>query len=203
MRVLTTPLRKILSWICIVLFAALVLIVVWQVFARQVLHNPSAWTEEASRMVFVWLGLFAAALVFAERGHIAVDFAARLMSKGAQKVIAMAVQVVIIVFALWLLVYGGIVAGQGAWNQHLAALSFLTLGQMYLVMPISGVLIALFALENLIEIATGKEPPFPASEEEELIENLETDGALAAAAESGGATSATRHENTDRNEKRG
>lgn len=180
MKALTNPLRKLLEWLCAILFAALVVIVVWQVFSRQVLHNPSAWSEEASRMVFVWLGLTAAALVFADRGHIAVDFGARKFPPGAQKIIAMAVQVVIIVFALWLLVYGGIVAGMGAWNQQLAALSFLSLGQMYMIMPISGVLITIFSLANLAGIATGTEPPFPASEEEELVETLEDQGAVGA-----------------------
>lgn len=178
MSAITTPLKKILEWICVVLFAALVVIVVWQVFTRQVLNNPAAWSEEASRMVFVWLGLFAAALVFAERGHIAVDFVARKFSRGGQKAIAIAVQVLIIVFALWLLVYGGIVAGAGAFNQHLAALRALTLGQMYMVMPITGVLITLFALENLIDIARGTEPAFPSTEEEDLITQLEAEGSV-------------------------
>ncbi|MDO5698945.1 MAG: TRAP transporter small permease [Dermatophilus congolensis] len=178
MKALTTVLTKILEVICAVLFALLVVIVVWQVIARQLLDNPQAWTEEASRMTFVWLGLFAAALVFAERGHIAVDFVVRMFGNGAQKVVAIVVQLLIIFFALALLVWGGWVAGQGAGNQHLAALDFLTLGQMYMVMPITGVIITLFAIENIISIANGSEPAFAASEEEELLEQLEAEGAL-------------------------
>lgn len=178
MKALTTVLRKILEVVCAVLFAVLVIIVVWQVVARQLLHNPQAWTEEASRMTFVWLGLFAAALVFAERGHIAVDFVVRMFGEGAQKVVAIVVQLLIIFFSLALLVWGGWVAGQGASNQHLAALSFFTLGQMYMVMPITGIIITLFAIENIIAIANGSEPAFAASEEEELIEQLEAEGAL-------------------------
>lgn len=194
MKAITQPLRKILEWACVALFALLVCIVVWQVFARQILHNPAAWSEEASRMVFVWLGLFAAALVFAERGHISVDFVARRFAPSAQKTIALAVQVLIIVFALWLLVYGGIVAGMGASNQHLAALSFLTLGQMYLVMPITGVIITLFAIENMIEIARGTTPAFPSTEEEELVGELEAAGAI----DTGGATAADTTSTTKR-----
>lgn len=178
MSAITTPLRKILGWICATLFAALVVIVVWQVFTRQVLNDPAAWSEEASRMVFVWLGLFAAALVFAERGHISVDFVARKFGPAGQKAIAITVQVLIIVFALWLLVYGGIVAGAGAFNQHLAALRALTLGQMYMVMPITGVIITLFALENLIDIARGTEPAFPSTDEEDLVTQLEAEGSI-------------------------
>lgn len=181
MSAITTPLRKLLGWICAILFAALVVIVVWQVFTRQVLNNPAAWSEEASRMVFVWLGLFAAALVFAERGHISVDFVARKFGPGGQKAIAIVVQVLIIVFSLWLLVYGGIVAGAGAFNQHLAALRALTLGQMYMVMPITGVIITLFALENLIDIARGTESAFPSTDEEDLVTQLEAEGSIPSA----------------------
>src|SRR5699024_5113870 len=65
-----TLLDRVLFWITVVLFAVLVVIVVWQVLSRQVLGAPSTWTEEGARMTFVWLGLFASAFVFGERGHI-------------------------------------------------------------------------------------------------------------------------------------
>lgn len=187
--------KKILEVICAVLFTLLVIIVVWQVISRELLQNPQAWTEEASRMTFVWLGLFAAALVFAERGHTAVDFAVSKLPAGAQKGVAIAVQAIIVFFAISLMIWGGFRAGQGAANQHLAALSFLTLGQMYTVLPISGVLIALFGIQNIINIATGTEPAFAASEEEELLDQLEAEGQLPpeanTGANTGGLTDAT------------
>jgi len=178
MKALTDVLSKILQWICVVLFTLLVIIVVWQVVARQIFNNPQAWTEEASRMTFVWLGLFAAALVFAERGHIAVDFVVRKFSPAGQKVVGIIVQPLIIFFAASLMVYGGIRAGSGAGNQRLAALDFLTLGQMYAVLPISGVLIILFALANIVEIARGEIDAFPQTEEEQLVEGMAAEGAL-------------------------
>mgnify|MGYP001941371265 CR=1 FL=1 len=178
MKALTDVLSKNLQWICVVLFTLLVIIVVWQVVARQIFNNPQAWTEEASRMTFVWLGLFAAALVFAERGHIAVDFVVRKFSPAGQKVVGIIVQPLIIFFAASLMVYGGIRAGSGAGNQRLAALDFLTLGQMYLVLPISGVLIILFALANIVEIARGEIDAFPQTGEEQLVEGMAAEGAL-------------------------
>lgn len=171
MKALTAVLDKVLSWACVVLFSLLVTVVVWQVFARQVLASPAAWTEEVSRYLFVWLGLFAAALVFSERGHIAVDVLVRLTGRPVQRAVGVLVQAAVIVFALVVLVYGGSRAGQGAWNQGLQALPF-TLGQMYLVMPVTGVLIAIYALHNLIDVATGATDPFPADEEPEAAAYL-------------------------------
>ena len=75
MTAVKNALDRILTWACVALFAVLVLDVSWQVFARQVLNSPSGWSEELAKYLFIWLGLFGAALVFGERGHIAVDFA--------------------------------------------------------------------------------------------------------------------------------
>ncbi len=179
MKALTKALMSALKWICVVLFAALVVIVTWQVFARLVLRQPQAWTDEASRMVFVWLGLLAAAYLFGERGHIAVDFVVTRIGSAA-KTVSLLVQLLIVFFAATLMVYGGIRASDGASNQRLSALNFLTLGQMYWVLPIAGVLIILFAVEHIIDIARGTEPPFPASEEEQLLDEMAAQGTLPA-----------------------
>src|SRR5699024_11755310 len=49
------PISKALGLASIVLFAVLVCVTAWQVFSRQVLHSPSTWSEELSKLLFVWL----------------------------------------------------------------------------------------------------------------------------------------------------
>jgi TRAP-type C4-dicarboxylate transport system permease small subunit len=151
-------LDRFLALASVVLFALLVLVVVWQVFSRQVLSSPSAWTEELARYTFVWLGFFAAALVFSERGHIAVDFLVRKTPPRVQTASGALSQVAIVAFALVILVWGGWRASQGAWNQNLAALPT-QVGVMYLVMPITGLLITFYATYHLIGILAGREGP--------------------------------------------
>ena len=172
MKALTKVLDKVLSTACVVFFALLVVVVVWQVIARQVLNSPAAWTEEVSRYVFVWLGLFATALVFFERGHIAVDFRRPQTADGRpegrprahpgadHRVRARRPRL------------RGIRAGQGAWNQSLQALPF-TLGQMYLVMPVTGVLIAIYAINNIFDVLAGRVTPFAEEIEEDAAQYLE------------------------------
>ena len=49
---MTAPRRRIvqgLTWISVALFVVLVLVVMWQVFTRQVLASPSGWTTTVSR----------------------------------------------------------------------------------------------------------------------------------------------------------
>lgn len=159
-------LDRVLYWCTVVLFA-LLLVVVWQVVSRQVLNAPATWTEEAARMMFVWLGLFAAALVFGERGHIAVEFLARKFTTGRQRLLAVLVQAVVLVFAVLILLWGGSMVMLNAWNQNLSALPF-TLGQMYLALPVAGVLIAFYALYDLRRILAGQISPYPPVDLEDI-----------------------------------
>ena len=163
-------LDEVLKWASIVLFAALVVVVVWQVVSRT-LGSASTWSEEAARYTFVWLGFFASALVFSEKGHIAVDFLVRKQPPRGQLVTAVLAQVSILALALLVLVWGGIRASEGAWNQQLSSLPG-TVGQMYTVMPITGVIIAFFAVYHLVELLRGVEPPYPSDDEDEAPMDL-------------------------------
>ncbi len=138
--------------------ALLVLVVAWQVFTRQVIQDPSAWSEEAARYTFVWLGSFATALVFSERGHIAVDFLVAKLPMRAQQSVAVLVQLLILAFAIGVLVWGGYRAAMGAWNQQLTALPT-QVGVMYLVMPITGLIIAFYAVHHIGAILAKQEAP--------------------------------------------
>lgn len=178
MNALTKGLMTALKWICVVLFAALVIVVVWQVFARLVLNQPQAWTDEASRMIFVWLGLFAAAFVFGERGHIAVTFVVDKMPLGLRKVVAVLIQVGIAVFAVFVLIWGGVGAAQNTWLQNLTALP-LQIGHMYIILPIVGVAIIFYAIYNAWEDLRG-EGPLTVADTSEHVDD-ETAAALAKA----------------------
>ncbi|WP_284302269.1 TRAP transporter small permease [Mobilicoccus caccae] len=181
-------LDRLLAGTCVVLFSVLVLVVVWQVITRQVLQSPAAWTDEVSRYLFVWVGLFATALVFSERGHLAVDIVARMLPTAGRRVLGALVQVAVIAFALLLLVYGGIRAAGGAWDQQLQSLPF-TLGQMYIVLPITGVLIAFYAIGDLLSILSGAVDPFPEETDPAVEVHLDPDEQAATGA---GATAAPR-----------
>lgn len=156
MQALKKILDRFLAVACVVLFAVLVITVVWQVFSRQVLNSPSAWTSELAQYLFVWLGLFGAALVFAERGHIAVDFLVRKFSEKAERATAILVQAVIAAFAGLIFVWGGYRVSEQSWDQALTGLP-VTVGPLYLVMPITGVVIIFYAVYHAVAILRGDE----------------------------------------------
>lgn len=167
MSALKRVLDRLLAGLCITLFAALVLVVTWQVFTRQILNDPSTWSSTASQYLFVWLSLFGAAYVFSERGHIAVDFLARKTGPRAQKAIGVFTQLVVLAFSAFVLIWGGLRGVSLTWEQNISGLP-ITVGQMYLALPTSGALIAFYALFHLYKIAIGREAGLPIGENEEI-----------------------------------
>lgn len=160
MLTLKRTINKALGGVAVLLFALLVVVTVWQVITRQVLNNPSTWSEELSKLVFVWLSFVGATFLFGERGHIAVDILARkFLPGGAQRALATTVQLVIAFFALTAMVWGGILAARTAWNQNLTALP-VTIGWVYVVIPICGVIIAVYAVIDALTIAGGAQDPY-------------------------------------------
>ena len=168
MTAVKNALDRMLTWMCVVLFAALVLDVAWQVFARQMLDSPSGWSEELGKYLFIWLGLFGSALVFGERGHIAVDFAVRRLPGIAQVAVTVIVQLSILAFTSLVLVWGGFRVTSLAWDQNLTGLP-VNVGNLYLALPLSGVLIVFYTLYHLIRILTGAERAVDLDAEPELL----------------------------------
>ena len=134
--------------ICVTLFALLVGLVVWQVFTRLVLGQPSAWTEEAARHTFVWASLIGIAIAVGEKADVIMDFlVARLPLRG-QRIADLIAYLATLAFVLYVMVFGGIQQSALAWGQQNPLLP-LTQGQLYLALPISGVLLTIYLLIHI------------------------------------------------------
>ena len=158
---------RVLTWVCVVLFAALVLDVMWQVVTRQILNNPSAWSEELAKYLFIWLGLFGAALVFGERGHVAVDLLVQRSPRKVQLVLMVLVQLAILAFAVLVLVWGGIRVSNLAWDQNLTGLP-VNVGWLYTARPNPAAPTALNTLTHPGGSVRGGAPPIDPDAELDL-----------------------------------
>ncbi|MDR6940029.1 TRAP transporter small permease [Arcanobacterium hippocoleae] len=166
---------RVLGFLCIILFSLLVFTTTWQVFSRLILNSPVTWSEELAKILFVWLSFLGLAYVYGERGHMAVEFLARKFSAKLERALALWTHLIAFVLAIVVFIWGGLNAAINAWSQNLTALP-VTIGSAYLVIPISGVAIALYAIYHLIEIATGKETNYPIPD---AAENIANDVAIA------------------------
>jgi len=143
---------RLLEGTLVVLMAANVINVLWQVFTRFILKNPSSFTEELARYLLIWVGLLGAAYASGKKMHLAIDVILENLRGAAKKTAELTIQVFIFLFALLVMVIGGIrlVTITLTLNQVSAALR-IKLGYVYLVIPISGLLIMFYAVTFFLD----------------------------------------------------
>jgi TRAP-type C4-dicarboxylate transport system permease small subunit len=142
----------VLDWALIITVFLLVIDVVWGVFSRYVMGEQAKWTEELARFLLIWVSLLGGAVAFGTKGHLGVDFFVGKFHPEAQKLTAVVVHLIVLFFAGAVFLIGGgrIVSDALAMEQMTPALGW-KMGHVYLALPISGVFMILFTIENLIE----------------------------------------------------
>jgi TRAP-type C4-dicarboxylate transport system, small permease component len=144
-------LDSILAHLLVLLMGLMVLNVLWQVFSRYVLGQPSAFTDELARFLMIWLGLLGAAFVSGKTGHVAIDVLAKRASAKNQKWLKRTVSVSIILFCLAAMVTGGgwLVFTTYELKQLSPALG-LPLAYVYMVIPLSGLIVVYYKFFDII-----------------------------------------------------
>jgi len=156
---------SILAWTLIVLMAANVFNVLWQVFTRFILKNPSAFTEELARFLLIWVGLLGAAYAAGRKMHLAIEVILERLEGKIREIAELTIQFFILLFALLVMVVGGIrLVGITLALEQISAALRVKLGYIYLVLPISGLLIMFYALVFIVERIKGKEIQEPVLE---------------------------------------
>lgn len=140
-------LDNILSKIIIFIMAFMVVNVLWQVFSRFVMKSPSSFTEELARYLLIWLGILGASYATGQKLHLAIDLLPTKL-KGSRKLfLNIIIELCILIFSLFVMVIGGtrLVLITFDLNQISAALQ-IPLGYVYLVIPISGIIMSFYSL---------------------------------------------------------
>jgi TRAP-type C4-dicarboxylate transport system permease small subunit len=147
---------RVLEFSLILIMTVNVLNVLWQVFTRFVLKDPSSFTEELARYLLIWLGLLGAGYVSGKKLHLAISVVLESRRGRSRRLMEAGIQVFILLFSFLVMVVGGIrlVAITFALNQVSAALR-IQLGYVYLVLPVSGLLIMFYALVELVKVLRG------------------------------------------------
>ncbi len=126
---------------------AMVAIVGWQVFGRYVLGASPSWTEQASLLLMIWYVMLASAAGVYEGFHIRIALLEDLLGNHA-KLLRRFVALTVLVLGLVLLVYGA----QLCWSVRGNVIPSLGVSRAvaYFPLPISGLLMAVFALPQMI-----------------------------------------------------
>lgn len=148
----------ILKWVLVIIMAAMTLNVLWQVFTRFILQDPSSFTEELARYMLIWIGILGASYVAGQKMHLAIDLLSAKLKDFNKLILDIIIQSFIFLFSLLVMVIGGLrlVEITLTSNQISAALQ-IPLGYVYIVLPLSGVLIMFYSLSFIIEDLSNKE----------------------------------------------
>jgi TRAP-type C4-dicarboxylate transport system permease small subunit len=144
-----------LEFLVIAVVAVLVVDVLWQVFTRFILKNPSTWTEELAVFMLIWVSLLGAAVALNRGAHLGIDYFVGKLSPKKRLYTEIFVFLCISAFSLTVMVVGGIelVSNTLKLEQVSPALG-VPVGYVYLAVPISGFFLVLYSVIGLVERLT-------------------------------------------------
>lgn len=88
-------LEKAEQYVAVILFNVILFSLFWQALSRKI-GSPSAWTDETSRLLFVWMGVLGCHLAQRENIHVRIDAILLSLPKKIQLVIEAFINVVMI-----------------------------------------------------------------------------------------------------------
>ena len=150
MKILKTAdriLEKILSWLAILPFAGMVVLVFAQVYTRFLTTSSLTWSEELSRYLMVYM-VCAAILVARDKTHIRIENVTERLTGTAAKVVAVVAGVIELAF-LAIVVYGYIVFFPTA-AMRASATNHIPMTLVYLCIPISCFFIAIYFVRDIV-----------------------------------------------------
>ena len=148
-------LDKCIEKFIVIILTVMVFVALWQVASRYVFTSPSTISEELLRYCLIWLAMLGSAYMFGLREHISMTFLVEKFNENAIQKLSILSEVVIIIFSLTVLVYGGINITSLTMKQISAALG-VSMGYVYMVLPLSGVLMIFYGVNNILNIIKEK-----------------------------------------------
>ena len=141
-----------LEVLVMIVVAVLVLDVLWQVFTRFILNDPSTWTEELAVFMLIWVSLLGAAVALNRGAHLGIDYFVGKLPARRRLYTEVFVFLCVSAFSFFVMVLGGasLVGSTLALGQESPALR-VKVGYVYLAIPISGFFLTLYAVIGLVE----------------------------------------------------
>lgn len=140
-----------------VIFMLLVIIGTYQIVVRYLFNSPSTVSEELLTYGFTWMALLAAAYVFGKREHMRMGFLADKLTGTGRLVLEVIIELIVLVFAAVVMVYGGNEIVRLTMSQKTASLG-IAMGVVYVAVLVSGICIVLYSILNICALVAGNEP---------------------------------------------
>lgn len=144
-------LERACSWALIVLMAAMVCNVLWQVSSRFLLNDPSSYTEEIARFLLIWVGMLGACHAYRVGAHLGLDLLTDKLESRVKSHLRKLVSFAVILLSTTVLINGGgrLVLLTYELKQTSGAMG-IPVAWVYAVLPLSGLVLCLYALDDAI-----------------------------------------------------
>jgi TRAP-type C4-dicarboxylate transport system permease small subunit len=137
---------------CIVLsglaMVAITLMIPSGVFMRYVMNNPLQWPEPASVIMMVFFSFVGGAAVYRANQQIAVEALMRAVGPRSRAALQWGVHACMLLVAGFMLGYG-VHLCQVTWGNTIAEFPSLSVGVVYMPIPLGGLLTLLFLVEKI------------------------------------------------------
>lgn len=137
--------------ICAIVFAG--------VFFRYFLQIGLGWTEELARYLQIWLTFVGATVAVKRWAHFQLTLVNQWIPAGVRRFTQIFAIAVVVALAA-IMIKNGIDITRVTWNQASPVLGW-RIGYLYLISPVSGVLMIFFALRHLVITLRSGDLPVP------------------------------------------
>ena len=139
---LRSQIDSVLEKALVFIMSLMVINVLWQVFSRYLLANPSSFTDELARYLMIWVGVLGAAYVAGKGNHVAITYFSEKFSSSNLRRVKLAINLIIMGFAFLGMLIGGLrLVYITLILEQLSPSLKIPLGVVYEFIPLSGALI--------------------------------------------------------------
>lgn len=143
-------LKDFLGILITLLFIALFICAILQVLSRYLLPYSITWTEEIARFLLIYITFIGAAVAIYEKSHISITMFINKLSARPKLIVQIIIDLIILFF-LHLVFRGGIGMTSLTWGVVSGSMLKVMTGYIYLIIPISAVLMMLFLGKHVID----------------------------------------------------
>lgn len=157
MKRFTEGITRIVGGLLILLMAAMVLDVTWQVFTRFILRNPSGFTEELAGFLLIWIGLLGAGYAYRVKAHLGIDVLTASLPENKKKMSEILAASIVFLFALFIPLIGGVRLVDLTFTlKQISPVMGIPMGYVYLVLPLTGLLFMYYSVYFVLEAVREK-----------------------------------------------
>lgn len=149
-------LEKVVGLFLIIGLVTIIVLMTMQIINRYFVRNPFVWTEELCRYIFVWITIMGAGLALRRFELVGVHFILDKIPSKIQTLIRVLGLLAITLFIFILTRYGFKLLMTAVKGRTLSPALQLPMHIVYLIFPIGGTIMFIFAIACIVEVLMGK-----------------------------------------------